>query len=300
MNKIILFFRALFQSSVDPSYYNDVIFAKSSFSLKYFFALNIFVVFVAASAVAFTLGRINVSEIAQTVRSVYPQNLSIQVKNGTVSLNRDLPFIVPLPKELDDVAASKSATASALAVFDTNDHMRSISNFWSYNALAVVTQNAVYYRKDADSREIRMMEIPRDASFDFSSSMLDEKIDSIVRHPFMANKWYIPVVSFLYFLVSFPFILFWSFLVSWVYALLSYILIRAFRVSRFSYISIWRLTLHALTPGIFLASLTDAFGLRVIHGVLFLLLYGMWMYIILKKLRIHETKPLHRRSSKKN
>ena len=133
-----------------------MIFAKSSFS-EVFFALNIFVVFVAASAVAFTLGRINVSEIAQTVRSVYPQNLSIQVKNGTVSLNRDLPFIVPLPKELDDVAASKSATASALAVFDTNDHMRSISNFWSYNALAVVTQNAVYYRKDADSREIRMM-----------------------------------------------------------------------------------------------------------------------------------------------
>jgi hypothetical protein len=249
--------------------------------------------------IAFTLGRFDLSTISRSLRTAYPQNLAIQIKNGAVEINRELPFALSMPKILVDESELKSATVSALVVFDTNDRMSSISNFWSYNALAVVTKNAVYYRKDADSREIRMMEIPKDASFDFSSSMLDEKIDGLVRNPFIANKWYIPVVSFLYFLVSFPFILFWSLFVSWVYAFLSYILIRAFHFSQLSYGFIWRMTLHALTPGILLASLTDAFGLRVIHGVLFLLLYGMWMYIIFNKVRVQEAKPLRRQSSKK-
>ncbi|MBI5614268.1 DUF1189 family protein [Candidatus Gottesmanbacteria bacterium] len=284
MNKVQTFFRTLYRSLIDPIYYKDVISAKISFSLKYFFVLHVLIVFISSSAFAFTLGRYDVSKIGKFLQSVYPRNFSLHVQNGEIELNQNLPFVVPIPKELEDEKDQKVASPAALVVFDTNDHMSSISSFWSYNALAVVTKNEVYYRKDADSREIRVTEIPKDVSFEFSSTMLDEKISSIVHHPFFSQKWYVPILSFFYFLVSFPFVLAWSFVVSFLYALFSYIVIRAIYSSQFSYSALWQMTIHALTGGIILSTVTDIFGFHVVHGVIFFLLYGVWMYVVIKNL----------------
>lgn len=300
MNKLHTFLRILYRSAIDSSYYRDVVASKISFSLKYFFALHILIVFISSSAFAFTLGRFDVSQVSTFFQSVYPRDLSIRLHNGEIEINRDLPFVINMPQELREDKDTNTATiAAALVVFDSNEHMSTISSFWSYNALAVVTKNAVYYRKDADSREIRVTEIPRDISFDFSSALFDEKISSIVHHPFFSNKWHVPVFSFFYFLISFPFVFAWSLAVSLVYAFFSYVVVRAMFSSQFSYSTLWQMTLHALTGGIILGSITDAFGFYLIHGVAFLLCYALWMYVVVKNLQSHSVKRISRKSLQK-
>ena len=101
MKKLKAFFYVYKNSMTSPKYYKEVLKTDLNFSLKYYLMLVL-----VASILITTIETVSVtpkiksqiSGFAENARQVYPDDLLIKVEEGKWSVNREEPFVIPMPQ----------------------------------------------------------------------------------------------------------------------------------------------------------------------------------------------------------
>lgn len=148
MNLIQTFTRTFWLSFTQPSYYRDILRAKPSFSLKFFFAYHLLFALVGTLVLFFSLLQpLNsiVLQLPQTLLQAYPQELEITVSQGVLSTNVSEPYSIPLSRfdhlfsQLDDrILGATTQIPENFLVIDTQ---ADIADFWDYSTFVLLTQN---------------------------------------------------------------------------------------------------------------------------------------------------------------
>jgi len=129
------------QSLTSPKYYNEVIKTDLKFSLKYYVVLAfIFALVSATYTLVPLLPKINkgIDEGIAYVLDLYEDDLVITIEDGKLSINKDEPYIIPLPGE------RTSDLPSNAIVFDsegTLDDLEDLDTFVLVNRANVLIKN---------------------------------------------------------------------------------------------------------------------------------------------------------------
>lgn len=282
MNKIVTFFTTVFKSSTQPTYGNDVLQARTSFSVKYFLVFNLFATLAVTAVLLIPLSLIKVASVANEILSAYPNDLIVEVTpEEGLTVNQPLPYSVYLPGEYseDDLALVTFASDSAISNIDMVDE---------YRSLAVVTNDRIYVR---DDNKVEIHDIPQvDERFVFTKVQLEQFADSILNHPFIKSKLYLPLIGIVVFLLVYP-----GLLIARAFTLAVYSLV-VFFASRFvanakhlTYGQVFRLSLHSITPVILLAFVFSILGQEFFHGLIYFLAYFVWTMVWLFQLQPRTT-----------
>lgn len=128
MKKLKAFFYVYKNSMTSPKYYKEVLKTDLNFSLKYYFMLVLF-----ASILITTIETVSVapkiksqiSGFAENARQVYPDDLLIKIEEGKWSVNREEPFVIPMPQIPNEnvpenaIVFYRQGTISDVDLFDT-------------------------------------------------------------------------------------------------------------------------------------------------------------------------------------
>ena len=170
MKKIRAFIYVFWKSISSVSYYKDVVKTNFMFSVKYLVVLTLF-----ASLITTVIGAaIEIPKISrefrtfvQSAKNSYPDDLVFSIKNGEWSVNRPEPFIIAMPKDLENSVATDKAdgenndgtdlnsqeTPKNLVVFYGDGTIDDLKNL---DTMAVVNRTNVIYR---DSEKISVYPI---------------------------------------------------------------------------------------------------------------------------------------------
>jgi len=274
MRKLRVFFTSFKRSLTDVNYYQDIVNAKFTFSLKYLYVLMFFLGLLRGITLVPGVIKI-ITEIPNfrvTMESVadelYPDELVVTIENGELSINVEEPYFIDFPSELDakvDGSSYDSSEYSSLVAIDTNG---SVGEYGSYNSLILLTDDSVVYPDDDTSeiggyRVLPLREIQSDLVID--RQFYDELLAKIL--PYLD---YIPaaliVLIFLLVLV-FPF-----FAASYMtFSRLFYLLFTSILLLIFvkltkrdlKYKKIYQLSMHTLTAPVILALLFGLFSIKL-------------------------------------
>jgi hypothetical protein len=285
MSKIVTFFRSLIKSCTNPSYYADIFRAKFSFSFKYFVLFQILTIVITAIAVMIPVARFDVPAAANEVVKVYPSDLAISFRRGELSINKPLPYAIPIQSD-------EPGPLLNWVVFDSNQHFAGIQNFSHYQALAVVTESAVYYRHNS-SYEVRAIPFTTEmGDFDINESVIQQAKQTFLNMPAIKNKLYVPGIGIILFAVFLPFLFivrWWTVMVYsfWVFLLTKILRKQLFANHKFSYSKVLQLSLHSITPIVVIAYLSSWFGQGwVLEGFWYFLAYLVWTCIVLNRVAV--------------
>lgn len=155
MNYFRTFFYVWRNSFSKASYYNDVIKAPFSFSLKYFIFFYFLLSFVVALFLSFKiLIPMNdfLKRFPKIINKVYPDGLEVQIRNGVVSTNVPEPYFISVDRlergfeELEDeVEGIKSDEIKNILVIDTSASLDDLKRYQTY---VLLTRNYLTYYKD--------------------------------------------------------------------------------------------------------------------------------------------------------
>ncbi|MFH1648679.1 MAG: DUF1189 family protein [Patescibacteria group bacterium] len=128
MKKLKAFFYVYKNSMTSPKYYKEVLKTDLNFSLKYYFMLVLF-----ASTLITTIETIlvvpniktKIMGFAESARQTYPEDLIIKIEEGKWSVNREEPFVIPMPQIPNEnvpenaIVFYRQGTISDVDLFDT-------------------------------------------------------------------------------------------------------------------------------------------------------------------------------------
>lgn len=202
MNKIQTFARTFIKSITEPAYYNHILKAKFSFSVKYF--LMYYVFFALFSSLVYNYStKPKLSEFStgliNEITSNYPTDLVITVENSGLTMEgADDPLNVPIPAFLQDSGLE-----------DEFDYLATITNSIeapSTNSLITATKDRIIIRTQEGSKEtitFESLELADDEVLtlnknivNMSTSQLQTILDQIIA--------YSPIAVFLFTLVFMP------------------------------------------------------------------------------------------------
>jgi hypothetical protein len=142
MKKIGTFFYSFKKSISSASYYTDILKADIGFSIKYFLFLSfiassLFTLFLSVNTIPKAVSEIN--NLPTKLGEMYPDDLSIEFKGGSWSLNKEEPFYIKMPALSSDYPGN---IPENLIVFDKNG---TIDKLGEYNTLILLnSENFVY------------------------------------------------------------------------------------------------------------------------------------------------------------
>jgi hypothetical protein len=144
--KILKTFGHVYYNSISSlAYYRDVLVARTSFSLKYVFALGI--VFTIIATANFTLRiypkvQAFVDKFPTEIEKIYPNELVITGKNNEWFINQPEPYAIAFPYK-DMFKELKDSNTGNLVVFDKQGTMETFSD---YNTLILIGNKFAYTR----------------------------------------------------------------------------------------------------------------------------------------------------------
>ncbi len=263
MQALFTFGRTFIKSLTSLPYYADIVRAKTSFSLKYFFFFNILFSLIVVAKFLVPVMSFDVKGMVDETTKLYPMDLQVSVSNGRVSINKPLPYAVPVPGELRDTtqyeytydAQTPRAAEPVLnfVVFDSEKNMAAIKDFDKYQTYVLVTETAVYYRADSSRNEIRAYPIPADAEpFSFGPNEVNELKNTFLNTPFIQKKLYIPVIAVVLFVFVVPFMILVRLWTAFVYSVVMFFFASILKSALFSNYKftlgkIFQVSLHSLT-----------------------------------------------------
>lgn len=169
MNKLKTFFHILIKSHTDIDYYQDVVRASYSFSFKYF--LIYYLILALATSLYFNFhDKPNLqntsSTLIQQAKDNFPQDLSIKLESGILSLQgQDQPFHIEFPPTLDQFQTSTKY--QYLATFDTSSNTAAKDSL-----LTLTTQDIIVRQPDGLKQTIPLSNL--DANLEINNSNLEE------------------------------------------------------------------------------------------------------------------------------
>jgi hypothetical protein len=88
------------------------------------------------------------AQLQQEIATIYPSDLVVTIKDGTLTTNQKEPYSVPLPKRWNDAVTKPGDPAIMLAAFDSS---ADVTSYEQYHAVLLFTKNAVAFpRRSSD------------------------------------------------------------------------------------------------------------------------------------------------------
>lgn len=296
MQKLRTFFRTLLLSCTSPEYYADILKAKFSFSLSYLIFFTLLLSLVTTAKVVIPLAVFDVRETITSLQQDIPRGVILTLDEGRLSINQPLPYKIAIPgeKEID-------TDLQYVVVFESDENVQGMSDVVAQNSLAVVTQTALYFRKDdaqgkyetyyfGDSKE----------SGSLSSEQVNQLIDQVKNHPFIAKKLYIPVIGiFLLLFITF-FSVIGALIGAAVYGVAVLIMSRLLATQimagqLLSYSKAVQVTIHSSTLLILLQTLLNTLvpG-HPFQGILYFVAFLGWTAFLLSKAHTPQSTPVNK------
>jgi hypothetical protein len=301
MQQLNTFFRTLINSLSNPKYYADVLKVKAWFSWKYFLFWNVLASLVVLMYVLPPVIAFKPSEATHEIVTVYPEELEIYGSERGITINQERPYRIPFPKKwmygvseadkeninINDVPLDE-AESLALVTFDTDANIQNIQDFYESESLAVLTESTIYMLDDADTGEVRVYEIPAfEEEFSFGFSKLKGFENKVLNHPFVSQKWYIPLLGLFLVLVMIPVTIWLRIVTIAIYSVLVWITAGfVIKKTKIEYGKAFQVGLHTLTLPVLIKIIVDlvnTYSSTTIQfgGIWFFLVYFVWtMYVL--------------------
>ena len=277
-------------SIYNPKYYSEVSEKPFSYSFKYylFFALLFALAFTIVATIRF-IPMVNLLyEQAPKISNYFPQELTINIKDGKVSTNVPEPYFIEMPQDLKNNTRLNSAdikvngsniqtdTASMdnLVVIDTKDKF-DIDTFNSYKTFMLVTSDSIVYMNKNNQISINSLSGVKD--FTLNREVVSELINKVkpflvLIYPFIFVGGY--VFGFIAVLAEMIYLLFGALLI-WLVANIKGI--------KMGYKKSYQLGMHLITSVIIITSIVNIIPSKTIIPFLFTILLILSAVLNLKK-----------------
>jgi len=164
MKKLKAFIYVYTKSLTNLPYYRDILKTSFKFSLKYYLLLALFASIITTAAVSIKVVPETFKvfgDLVNSARSAFPDDLVFTIKSGEWTINREEPFIVPLPdfgtkKEING-QSSEAKTPKNLAVFY---HTGTIEDLDNLDTLILFNKVNVLYREDNKISVVPIKDLP--------------------------------------------------------------------------------------------------------------------------------------------
>jgi len=288
MKRLETFFASLFRSMSDPTYYPDILKAKLSFSFKYFFGLTCIISFILTIFISFRfllpLHQLLIP-LPQKIVDLFPDELTITIKDGILSTNIEEPYYVPLDmvrKLLNNIEKPVLGVSTELPVYlVVIDTLATIEDYEDYGTFFLVTQKHLIYQNENGNIEI----IPFSEMNNF---VLHKGV--VAAYADAAKPWVSKIVPVL---IPFVFLTLWwgSFLWYLVYllpvSLISFLIAKLIGLS-LPYPKLYQLMLHLLTAPLLIFSIlgmVDLYPMLPFFFTLIVLLLTVYVLLQLKEMK---------------
>ena len=237
------FLQTIKESIYSPAFYSELKKERFSFSLKYFYLLAFVLGFCSTVVISYNLipaVQSFLKSTAMEILNLYPNDLVITIKDGTVSTNVSEPYVLKMPEELHK--SNNEPRFENLLVIDTGTPF-TLEEFRAVKTALLLTKDSIVYSENGGKITIQSIQ-------NFPNTVIDKPfIVNLVGkiEPFL--KFVPPIIvagTFLFFLASF----------SW---RLIYLLLGAFLIwgiakvkkAEIGYRKSYQIGLHAMTLGLF-------------------------------------------------
>lgn len=246
------FLKELKASIYNPVFYRQLLDRRLSLSLSYYLRLSLLLALlltiVFAVQIVPTMTDFLWSFKDQAVE-IYPDDLILTIESGRLSANVESPYFITMPVELK----FDNGPANFLVIDTTPEATQDV---WRYDTLFLLTaREMIGINKVEGSTTAKSFNQFPDTQI--TKVWLAEKLTVLQRF----LKWIIPVMVLIFFALIFSFV-FTGGLMLFVFS--SLILMLAGRIAKvfINYSQAYKFSLHALTSGLFLASLSFIFSLN--------------------------------------
>lgn len=253
MNLFQTFFYSLKRSLLSPDYYQDILKAKFSFSLKFFF-LVCFLFGLIMGAFYSQKANQSLKEITKDLENLpdfYPKNLVVSIKNGEVSTNQTEPLFVPLPSF--QKPEPSLAQIQNLVVIDTN---ASIEDIAKYQTVVLVTKNNFVVKTSEYNQELRAYSLKEIKNFTLDEALAKDLWQKISQY----FKYLPAIVTIAVFLFTISLSLSVKFTHLLLFSLIALIFAKILKTS-LTYKQVLQINLHAFILPTLVQSLFALFGL---------------------------------------
>jgi len=285
MNSLSTFFRTLVKSTISPAYYNDVVKAPFSFSLKYFVALNLLAAFISGLLLVIPLSLLDLATNVRDVSSNYPAELAITADDRGLTINQPLPYSVPFPEQLE--GSEETELPSNFITFSSDEVTPGISDVRALDSLAVVTESIVYAYTDNDTQKIEAYPMPEfSEAFTIDRALVDTTVARIAENPLFRYELYIPLLILLSVLVFFPIYTIFRLITIALYSGIVWLIARALmNEKQLSFEKSFQVGLHAITPMLIVGYALGFFSFLFISGLPYFIVFISWNVFLVSQLR---------------
>lgn len=246
MKKLNTFFYVFKKSLFKPTYYEEVLKAPFSFSLKYFIFLffllsltNIISLFLLFSTSIYPY----LNKIKNNLPDFFPADLVLQIKNGSLSINQPEPYFIPINKKLLPDNFSEEIKNRLIDNFVVIDTQAEPSEIRKYQTFLLLTKNHLAIRDEKQSITIHTFE-------DVKNLYLTQDIIKEIWQKITPYFKYITLFFLIFLLIFIPLLtissrLFYLFFIS----IFSWIIAAFFKkkVGKISYLKALQINLHAIS-----------------------------------------------------
>ncbi len=284
MVKFKTFFYSLYRSISSFSYYRDIVKAPQAFSYQYFSFLMLLLVIGMTALISVPIAQElpkSLTRGEQYVRTLFPQDLLIEVKNGKLSINQPEPFVIPVPVEL--------ATDMPVAVSDQNrfnlftyQSDAQIDDFDTYQTLILANSSTVMVR--SDQGDIRAYPLKESEDFTINKPMIDTLLNTVA--PYL--RYAVPIIISIIFIVLLSFVPLLKLLSIFFLSIFTMVIGKAVMGLTLPYSKYVQIGLHAITLPLLVEIVLNLLNWRPPFVMFYSMFFILYTGIILSHLKAKE------------
>jgi hypothetical protein len=287
MNKLKTFFRTVLKSSTQPSYGNDILTARPSFSWKYLFFFHFLIALALTLLVSIPLAVFNPKSLVDEGVKQFPSDLEIRLDQDGLSINQELPYSITIPGSEDaEYQAQGANLPDNFVTFASDEMIDGIRDVPAYDSFLVVTESTVYALTDVNTGKIEVQPIPpMEKPLVINQAQVSNFITTLMDHPFFKYRLYIPLLTVLILVVLFPLMVLWRVIGLFVFAIVTFMITSIFfKAKGLSFGNVYRLSFHTITPVIILSNVLAWVNLNYLTGWWYFLAYLGWTLVMVSNL----------------
>ncbi len=281
MKQIKAFVSRLNDTFYNPSFYKQSIAEPREKAMSLLFWVNVLAASVFAVTVLINLmpSMIDFAK-GNYVSEVYPDGLEVAIKGGEVSINEPVPYYLPTPEALME----EGDDMENLLVIDTTEDL-SVDTIKSYNSLAVLTKDSLYFAKDENETRVFSLDESEDLTI---------TEDKVISWSKIAIKWaYVAIIPLTLMMIGlvagFSFV--YYIIISFALTLIPLLIGKA-RKLPITYRSAYIVSLYALVPVVMIDIVTTLFGLLTLPFWLVLVIFTVVVILNLRDWKAVEVVPV--------
>ena len=281
--KFTRFWQVFKNSALKPTYYQDILKARFSFSLKYFIVFFGFLSLLTCFTIAiFLWQKANpfLNQLEGKLPKFYPEELEIQIKDGQVSTNVTEPYFIALNPDFFPEDIKQGLENQPLQNILVIDILAQATDIRKYQTFVLLTKTDVAFI--AENNEIRVYGLEEVDDFTLNQQQVNQALEKII--PYI--KKIIPFLILLVFLVIPPAAILSKFFSLVFFALLALVIARLFKHRQINYVKALQINLHAITLPTIITAVFQFFGAFPkipMFGTIILIIFNLIIFASLRE-----------------